>query len=103
MTEIENRTAIILRALDSEVRRELIKIALSKGPLDADNYYNEILARNFQIKYKESVYKELQLLVEAELLDKYYDIKSKKIKYKLSANKVIIDLKSMECHIIKEN
>ncbi len=98
-TEVEKKTALLLRALDSELRRELIRIAYEEGALDADGYYNSIIKRGFKIKYKESVYKELQLLVEAELLEKYYDAKSKKIKYKLNATKVLVDLKSMECYI----
>ena len=100
--EVEKKTSLLLRALDSELRRELIKIAHEEGALDADGYYNSITERGFKIKYKESVYKELQLLVEAELLEKYYDVKSKKIRYKLNANKVIIDLKNMESYIMQE-
>ena len=101
-TEVEKRTSLLLRALDSELRRELIKIAYEEGALDADGYYNSVVARGFKIKYKESVYKELQLLVEAQLLEKYYDVKSKKIRYRLNASKVIIDLTSMESYIMRE-
>lgn len=102
-TEVERKTALLLRALDSELRRELIKIAHEEGALDADGYYNEIVKRGFSIKYKESVYKELQLLVEAELLDKYYDVKSKKIRYRLVANKIIVDIRSMESYVMRED
>lgn len=101
-SEVEKKTALLLRALDSELRRELIKIAYEEGALDADGYYNSVTKRGFKIKYKESVYKELQLLVEAELLEKYYDVKSKKIRYMLNASKVVLDLKNTECFIIRE-
>ncbi len=102
-TEVERKTALLLRALDSELRRELIKIAHEEGALDADGYYNEIVKKGFDIKYKESVYKELQLLVESELLEKYYDVKSKKIRYKLIVSKVIIDIRSMESYMMQED
>jgi len=97
--ELDSKTALILRALDSDLRRELLKIAL-EGSLDADKFYNEVVNRGFNIRYKESVYKELQTLVQAELVDKYYDVKSKKILYRLKAGRVVVDIKSMETEIM---
>jgi len=96
--ELDSSTALILRALDSDLRRELLKVAL-EAPLDADGFYNAVVNRGFNIRYKESVYKELQTLVQAELIDKYYDVKSKKILYKLKAGRVVVDIKTMETFI----
>jgi hypothetical protein len=59
-----------------------------------------VIDRGFNIRYKESVYKELQTLVQADLIDKYYDVQSKKILYRLKAGKVIVDIKSMETDIM---
>lgn len=97
--ELDSKTALILRALDSDLRRELLKIALD-GALDADGFYNAVIDRGFNIRYKESVYKELQTLVQASLLDKYYDVKSKKILYRLKSGRVVVDIKTMETEII---
>jgi hypothetical protein len=46
------------------------------------------------------VYKELQTLVQADLVDKYYDVQTKKILYRLKAGKVVVDIKSMETDIM---
>ncbi len=96
--ELDGKTALILRALDSDLRRELLKIAI-EGPLDADGFYNKIIDRGFNIRYKESVYKELQMLVQAELIDKFYDVQSKKILYRLKSERVVVDIKTMETDI----
>jgi len=97
--ELDSKTALILRALDSDLRRELLKIAL-EGPLDADGFYNKVLNSGFNIRYKESVYKELQTLVQADLIDKYYDVHAKKILYKLKSERVVVDIKTMETDLI---
>jgi len=97
--ELDSKTALILRALDSDLRRELLKIAL-EGPLDADGFYNKVIDRGFNIRYKESVYKELQTLVQADLIDKYYDVQSKKILYRLKTGKVVVDIRTMETETI---
>lgn len=97
--ELDSKTALILRALDSDLRRELLKIAL-EGALDADGFYNKIVDRGFNIRYKESVYKELQTLVQADLISKYYDVKGKKILYSLKSSRVVVDIRTMETDII---
>jgi Fe2+ or Zn2+ uptake regulation protein len=71
-----------------------------EGPLDADGFYNKVIDRGFNIRYKESVYKELQTLVQADLIDKYYDVQSKKILYRLKTNKVVVDIRTMETETI---
>lgn len=96
--ELDGKTALILRALDSDLRRELLKIAI-EGPLDADGFYTKVIDRGFNIRYKESVYKELQMLVQAELIDKFYDVQSKKILYRLKSERVVVDIKTMETDI----
>ncbi len=98
--ELDSKTALILRALDSDLRRELLKIAL-EGPLDADGFYNKVVDSGFNIRYKESVYKELQTLVQAELIDKYYDVQAKKILYRLKAGRVVVDIKTMETDVLE--
>jgi len=97
--ELDSKTALILRALDSDLRRELMKIAL-QGPLDADGFYNKVVDSGFNIRYKESVYKELQTLVQAGLIDKYYDVQAKKILYRLKAGRVVVDIKTMETDVL---
>ena len=100
--EIDSKTALIARALDSDLRRELLKIAF-EGTLDAEGFYNAIVAQGFNIKYMESVYKELQTLVEVELLDKYYDVKTKKILYGPKVSQIIIDVRTMKTETLDQN
>ncbi len=45
--------------------------------------------------YRQSVHKALELMKSKGLLSKYYDDKDKCIRYKLSVEKVIIDLRNM--------
>lgn len=97
--ELDGKTALILRALDSDLRRELLKIAI-EGPLDADGFYNRVIDRGFNIRYKESVYKELQTLVQAELIDKFYDVQTKKILYRLKSERVVVNIKTMETDLV---
>ena len=99
--ESDNQTALILRALDSDLRRELLRIA-AMSPLDAEGYYKAIAERGFNIRYKESVYKELQFLVEAGMIEKFYDVKSKKILYRIALSRVSIHLPTMEVSISTE-
>ncbi len=99
--EIGDKTALVSRALNSDLRRELLKVAFD-GPLDAEGFYNAVASRGFSIKYVESVYKELQNLVEAGLLDKYYDLKSKKIFYRLKASQIVIDVRTMQTEIMDQ-
>lgn len=85
----------VMKAIKSDLRRELMAV-VSKSPMDSDTIYNTILNRGFDVKHKESVYKDLQFLVSTGLLDKYYDKSKKKILYKPNASQVAMDTDTLQ-------
>lgn len=76
-------------AIRSNTRIKILKIIGSKH-LRAIDVYKEIV--KFQKIHRESVYKELELLVKFGLLDKKYDASKKAIVYALKIHEIRIDL-----------
>ncbi|MEM2506533.1 MAG: transcriptional repressor [Nitrososphaeria archaeon] len=76
-------------AIRSNTRIRILKIINDKH-LRAIDVYKEIV--KFQKIHRESVYKELELLVKYGLLDKKYDATKKAIVYTLKIRAVNIDL-----------
>ena len=64
---------------------------LAKEPRSVPEVMKELIALGRKVKYRESVYRGLEKLVDAGLLEKYYD-KQKGIAYKLVIRKIHIDL-----------
>jgi len=87
----ENNLSQVMKALDSPIRRMLMLLAL-EGPKTSQGYKEELLKRGLEIKYKESIYKDLQLLVDAGLIQKYYDKEAKTIVYGSRIGTVVFDL-----------
>jgi Fe2+ or Zn2+ uptake regulation protein len=87
----ENELANVMRALDSSVRRMIMLLAL-EGPKTSLDYKEKLVESGFDVKYKESVYKDLQLLVDAGLVEKYYDKEKKAIVYGSRIDSVVFDL-----------
>jgi len=79
-------------ALRSQTRVNILKI-LGKKSLRAIDVYNEykVLFSN-DAKHREFIYKELERLVDAGILDKRYDRNTKGIIYALRFQKIHIDL-----------
>ena len=79
-------------ALRSQTRINIIKI-LGKSSLRAIDVYNKykVLFRD-DTKHREFIYKELERLVDAGILDKRYDMKIKGIVYTLKFHKVCVNL-----------
>ncbi len=84
--EIDNAVS----ALSSKLRREILKI-ISKEPMTVIQVLEELRKRKFYVKYRESVYRALEKLVDSELVEKCY-IKEKGLCYKLKVKIVKIDL-----------
>ncbi len=80
----------VVAALDSNIRREMLRI-LSKDPMNVVEVLEELKRRKFEVKYRETVYRGLEKLLEAGLVDKSY-VKNKGLCYKLTANRIIIDV-----------
>jgi len=82
--------------LKSRTRINILKI-LDEKSLRAIDVYNQyrILYKK-EAKHREFIYKELERLVEAGLLDKKYDREVKGITYTLKFHKVSVNLLSGE-------
>lgn len=80
--------AKVISALNSELRREILKI-LAEKPYTVLEVQDELKTRGFNVKYRETVYRALEKLVDAGLVEKYY-VKEKGICYKLSLTCIII-------------
>ena len=89
----------LAKALSSETRLKIIKI-LSEKELSALEVH-EVYERTYKEgKHRESIYRELEKLVEVNILKKIYNEKEKKIVYKLAIQKIVIDLPTQRVEII---
>lgn len=80
----------MISALNSELRREILKI-ISKEPMPVVQVLEELKKRKYDVKYRESVYRALEKLVDSELVEKCY-IKEKGLCYRLKVKSLKIDL-----------
>ena len=80
----------VVAALNSNLRREILKI-LAGQPMTVVEVLEELRKRNFEIKYRETVYRALEKLFDAELVKKYY-VKEKGLCYKIAVNHIVIDI-----------
>jgi len=88
---IANEASKIISALNCDTRLEIIKI-LGKEPSTVGDIFQEIKRnQKVNINFRESIYRALEKLVDANLVEKYYD-KEKGICYKLLMLKIEIDL-----------
>jgi len=85
----------IFEALSSKTRIEIIKI-LTVRSRNVIGVLNELNVRGFKIKYRESVYRALEKLVAAGLVEKYYDNEERGIRYGVGRTRISFDLQSGE-------
>jgi len=83
----------VFSALSSKTRIEILRI-LAVKPSGVMEILDELRRRGFGIKYRESVYRALEKLTAAGLLEKYYDKKQKGIRYRLVKTKLEIDFQA---------
>jgi len=69
---------------------------LAKGPHSVMEVMHELNKRGFKMKYRESVYRALEKLADAGLVQKYYDNKERGIRYRLLKAKIDIDFQSQK-------
>ena len=84
--------AEVISALNSSLRRNILKI-LAENPLTVLEVLHKLKGRGLEVKYRETVYRALEKLVEAELVDKFY-VKEKGLCYKLCATCITIEISS---------
>lgn len=80
----------VIAALNSDLRREILKIIAGQA-MTVVEVLGELNKRGLEIKYRESVYRSLEKLLDAGLVEKYY-VKEKGLCYKVSVANLTIDL-----------
>jgi len=92
-----------LKALGSETRLKILKL-LGCRRLSSANIYKEY-AKGFRDgMHRESIYRALEKLVDAEILKKEYDETEKEIVYGLRHRRLIIDLINQKiCEKVSED
>lgn len=81
----------VISALNSNTRQQIIKI-LDRGPATVAEIFQEIKKnQRVSITYRESIYRALEKMVDANLVEKYYE-KDRGICYKLLTRKIKLDL-----------
>jgi len=80
----------VTASLNSKFRREILK-TLFKQPMTVVEVLEELNKRRIQVKYRETVYRALEKLSDAQLVEKYYE-KSKGLCYKLSSTRWILEI-----------
>ena len=80
----------VISALNSETRRQILEI-LAKGHGTVEEVWKKLGQRGIAIKYRVSVYKALEKLVDTDLVEKFYD-KDKGMCYKLLIRTIKIDV-----------
>ena len=61
----------VISALNSNLRREILK-ALATAPKTVNQALEELNKKGVHIKYRETVYRALEKLFDADLVEKYY-------------------------------
>lgn len=84
---------VLFSALSSRTRLEILKI-LSSAPMTLMQVKGALNALGIGIRYRESVYRALEKLVSAGLVEKYYDSHERKMKYALAIERVELDVRS---------
>ena len=82
--------AKVISALNSELRREILTI-LAEKPYTVLEVLNKLKKESPDVRYRETVYRALEKLVDAELVEKFY-AKGKGLCYKLSSTRITIKL-----------
>jgi Fe2+ or Zn2+ uptake regulation protein len=91
----------VISALNSELRRQILS-ALSTGPMTVGQVLEEMRKRTTGARYRETVYRALEKLVDSELVQKYYE-KEKGLLYKLSVIKLTIEITKDSLEIKKNS
>jgi len=91
--------AKIISALNSDLRREILKI-LAERPYTVLEVLNKLKKKGFDVKYRETVYRASEKLVDAELVEKFY-AKEKGLCYKLSLTRITIEITKESLDIAK--
>lgn len=79
----------VLKALASEPRVKLLHL-LGEKPVALNDLVRDLGHRLKQPVHRDTVFRQLQILVDADLCEKYYDKGSKRIMYKITAPNAVM-------------
>jgi|GEM_PF-5504189 len=96
---MEARIYNIVRALDNDLRL-LILDKLKGTPMTEKELFEKISKERPELKYRESLYRQVEMLVQAGLVRKYYDTGKRRICYTCDASHIFIDLNTMDANIV---
>jgi len=80
----------VISALNSKLRRDILKV-LVDNPSTVGEVLDNLRNRGFNVKYRETVYRALEKLVDSGLVQKFYD-GEKGICYRLSIRQIKIEI-----------
>lgn len=84
----------VCSALSDETRLRLVEVVRDEGPLTSKKAH-EVFTDRFTERRRESIYKAMEALVDAELLEKYYDRDGEGLVYQLAHEQLLINLDEM--------
>jgi len=82
---------IVSRALSSDTRLNILKI-LVNNELASIEVYKKYIEKFKGDKQRETIYRALETLLRADILEKKYDNEKKSLVYSIKNNQLIIDL-----------
>lgn len=85
---------LAFEAIGTKTNRIILKI-LSREPKTVMEIFLQVKKKT-DIQNRESVYKALEKLAKAGLVEKFYDAKGKKFLYRLNVSKIVFDAKNGE-------
>lgn len=81
----------IAKALSSDTRLKILKLLVGKN-LSSIEVFKEYKKKFNDGKHRETIYRGLEILLDAGILDKHYDKKNKNVVYYIKRKELIIDL-----------
>jgi len=98
---MESSYVTIIRALNNPMRRIILR-TICENPYSINDLEEKLDAENVDYKSRDSLYKQAELLVDAGLLEKFYDIKKKAITYNNPVTQVMIDIENLTVQMMKQ-
>jgi Fe2+ or Zn2+ uptake regulation protein len=92
----------IVKALDNDLRL-LILDKLKGTPMTEKELFEQLSKERPDLKYRESLYRQVETLVQAGLVKKFYDMGKRRISYACEASQVFIDLRAMDANIVADD
>jgi Fe2+ or Zn2+ uptake regulation protein len=84
----------VCNGLSSIKRLKIVKV-LSDGDHTATEVFRK-LSQHYSKVHRETIYRDLEVLLESGLVKKSYDTTTKKLTYHLATRKIIIDLNNQQ-------